>query len=67
MLSAFATVIALLGTADAKPVAPLQHAVRQASPANSTKYANWPSFDSLPLNKSAPYKAAWGAWVGSYA
>ncbi|KAI1259589.1 putative cyclase-domain-containing protein [Xylariaceae sp. FL1019] len=25
-------------------------------------YANWPSYDALPLNKSYPTKAAWGVW-----
>ncbi|KAI1122385.1 hypothetical protein F5Y10DRAFT_75973 [Nemania abortiva] len=25
-------------------------------------YANWPSYDELPLNSSYPTKAAWGVW-----
>ncbi|KAJ8115800.1 hypothetical protein ONZ43_g4585 [Nemania bipapillata] len=25
-------------------------------------YANWPSYDELPLNSSYPSKAAWGVW-----
>jgi len=25
-------------------------------------YANWPSYDQLPLHKSFPTKAAWGVW-----
>ncbi|KAI1429980.1 hypothetical protein F5Y12DRAFT_724092 [Xylaria sp. FL1777] len=25
-------------------------------------YANWPSYDELPLNASYPTKAAWGVW-----
>ena len=26
-------------------------------------YANWPSYDQLPLDTSYPTKAAWGVWV----
>jgi hypothetical protein len=26
-------------------------------------YANWPSYDQLPLDPSYPTKAAWGVWV----
>jgi len=26
-------------------------------------YANWPSYDQLPLHPSFPMKAAWGVWV----
>jgi hypothetical protein len=28
-------------------------------------YANWPSYDQLPLDASYPTKAAWGVWVSS--
>lgn len=28
-------------------------------------YANWPSYDQLPLDASYPTKAAWGVWVRS--
>ncbi len=28
----------------------------------STPYANWPSYDDLPLDSSHPTKAAWGVW-----
>ena len=26
-------------------------------------YANWPTYDQLPLDASYPTKAAWGVWV----
>ncbi|EEC00010.1 hypothetical protein MPER_00154, partial [Moniliophthora perniciosa FA553] len=29
---------------------------------SSDIYANWPSYDQLPLDPSFPTKAAWGAW-----
>ncbi|KAI0974247.1 hypothetical protein F4678DRAFT_421958 [Xylaria arbuscula] len=29
---------------------------------NVDLYANWPSYDQLPLNSSYPTKAAWGVW-----
>ncbi|KAI0400458.1 hypothetical protein F4802DRAFT_584691 [Xylaria palmicola] len=29
---------------------------------NIDLYANWPSYDELPLNASYPTKAAWGVW-----
>jgi len=30
-------------------------------------YANWPSYDKLPLDPSYPTKAAWGVWVSNQA
>ncbi|KAI1739336.1 hypothetical protein F4680DRAFT_449082 [Xylaria scruposa] len=32
---------------------------------NVDLYANWPSYDELPLNSSYPTKAAWGVWGAS--
>lgn len=36
---------------------------RQFDPSNV--YANWPSYDQLPLDPSYPTKAAWGVWACS--
>ncbi|KAJ6543550.1 hypothetical protein DFH09DRAFT_1173341 [Mycena vulgaris] len=33
--------------------------------AGSDIYANWPSYDQLPLDPSFPTKAAWGVWGAS--
>ncbi|KAJ7136739.1 hypothetical protein C8R44DRAFT_868861 [Mycena epipterygia] len=32
---------------------------------DSNIYANWPTYDQLPLNPSFPTKAAWGVWGDS--
>ncbi|KAJ3555449.1 hypothetical protein NPX13_g10354 [Xylaria arbuscula] len=36
--------------------------VSRAFDRNVELYANWPSYDELPLNSSYPTKAAWGVW-----
>lgn len=32
---------------------------------SSNLYANWPTYDELPLHPCFPTKAAWGVWVSA--
>lgn len=46
----------------ATPILPPKHLVAR-SYNSSDMYANWPTYDQLPLHPSFPTKAAWGVWV----
>ncbi|KAF7341142.1 hypothetical protein MVEN_01848900 [Mycena venus] len=59
-LTALALIAAVL--TDARPVPhPLTLVSRAVN--DSDFYANWPTYDQLPLHPSFPTKAAWGVWV----
>ncbi|ESK83624.1 hypothetical protein Moror_12034 [Moniliophthora roreri MCA 2997] len=54
----------LLTLVSASPVVPPSKlSARQFN--SSDIYANWPSYDQLPLDPSYPTKAAWGVWGAS--
>ncbi|ESK83627.1 hypothetical protein Moror_12037 [Moniliophthora roreri MCA 2997] len=58
MIGRFIVASILSTIARSSPVKPLQ--ARQFN--SSDVYANWPSYDQLPLDPSFPTKAAWGVW-----
>lgn len=55
-----AIVVAVLS--NATPISRPRTIISRAFDA-SDPYANWPSYDQLPLDPSFPTKAAWGVWV----
>ncbi|KAI8944680.1 hypothetical protein F4801DRAFT_599402 [Xylaria longipes] len=52
----------LLSAAAAYPSPWFGKRVERRFDPNVDLYANWPSYDELPLNSSYPTKAAWGVW-----
>ena len=50
----------LLATAEARPTGKDQKVSRQFD--SKDPYADWPSYDDLPLDPTYPTKAAWGVW-----
>ncbi|KAF7341161.1 putative cyclase [Mycena venus] len=58
-LTVFALVAAVF--TDARPV-PHPLALVSRAVNDSDIYANWPTYDELPLHPSFPTKAAWGVW-----
>ncbi|KAI0149488.1 putative cyclase-domain-containing protein [Xylariaceae sp. FL1272] len=52
----------LLSMAAGLPSQNLHRRIERRFDAKYDLYANWPSYDELPLNKSYPTKAAWGVW-----
>ncbi|KAI1356297.1 hypothetical protein F5Y01DRAFT_75014 [Xylaria sp. FL0043] len=52
----------LVAAAAAHPSARSYSRVERSFERDIDLYANWPSYDELPLNASYPTKAAWGVW-----
>ncbi|KAH7018104.1 uncharacterized protein B0I36DRAFT_354417 [Microdochium trichocladiopsis] len=55
-------ILAISGTVLAAVVPINKVPVARAFDRSNALYANWPSYDELPLDKSYPSKAAWGVW-----
>ncbi|KAJ7905876.1 hypothetical protein B0H13DRAFT_2508468 [Mycena leptocephala] len=62
-MASFITLAAVLAAAlaNARPIPHPRIVIARAFNA-SDPYANWPSYDQLPLHPSFPTKAAWGVW-----
>ncbi|KAI1369229.1 hypothetical protein F5Y08DRAFT_148135 [Xylaria arbuscula] len=56
------SLLLLVVEATAYPSTGSYQRVSRAFDRNVELYANWPSYDELPLNSSYPTKAAWGVW-----
>ncbi|KAK0479055.1 hypothetical protein EDD18DRAFT_1207658 [Armillaria luteobubalina] len=61
VLCALFTVILLLPWSIATPIPSAQYLVAREYN-SSDLYANWPTYQDLPLHSSFPTKAAWGVW-----
>jgi hypothetical protein len=62
MISLIASALLAASFATSRPV-PHPLALVSRALNDSDIYANWPTYDQLPLHPSFPTKAAWGVWV----